>query len=389
MTIVNLAIRRNHAMLSADSIAGFETWNAPLCDAAGVTLEDSKIVVLPHAHLAFATLGSLHIRHRLAAQSYRMRSVDQAIAVFPTMARAAVASLGSAAEVINGTSIMLVGYSHSQGRMIAASFRSADDFVAVQHGENLYDDGHACHVNNPDYVPQFNPTATPPYPEWGSPRTPAEAFELMQAQCEKYRGLDAGAPIGGRCVVAEITPEGISTRVIGDLGMSQFPAGVHHARLIHATSLSPNAATDAPSTMLLADDAYSYSTPSSGFVAHNLISTTYTNATASAIVLEITIAASRSLSLTGGTGTVNTVGILGYSINGGAFTGPTSFGTGQVTNAVSHSNWNEAFATNVTLNPGDTITAELICQISGSVSGLTGTLTTGAGSTLRMAAIKR
>jgi hypothetical protein len=94
MTLVNFAIQRDRAIIAADSLIA--RGDHPIRDDAETLVYDTKIIpLLPRAHMVLSALGNARIRSWVQEEAMRcVRSLDQAIALLPSMLRGSFEALG-------------------------------------------------------------------------------------------------------------------------------------------------------------------------------------------------------------------------------------------------------------------------------------------------------
>lgn len=197
MTVANLAVFRDRALLAVDGV---------LCDSstgAILPVEDSKLMALPHASMVLTTVGAMEFKWSLQRRTSWLKSIDQAPEVLPTMGAAAMAECRGGSDPGPQT-IIAAGWCARRGRAVGVVLDSREGWVPT--------------VLDPQWEGAANYFAHPGYRCDLWPSTPAELFEFTRMQLADLRKTRPGAPAGGQCTVAEITESGITMQVLGDLG---------------------------------------------------------------------------------------------------------------------------------------------------------------------------
>lgn len=209
MTVANLAVFRDRALLAVDGV---------LVDAgtgAIMPVQDTKLLALPHAGMVMTTVGAMEFKWSLQRRTSWIRSIDQAPEVLTTMAAAAMA------ECRNGQhpgpqTIVAAGWCARRGRAVGLVLDSRDGWAPIALDPQF--EGAANYWNHPGFR-----SAT----LW--PTNAEELYAFTRLQLEDLRMTRPDAPAGGTCTVAEITASTITLHVAGDLGWPAPMAAAHEA----------------------------------------------------------------------------------------------------------------------------------------------------------------
>lgn len=215
MTAVCLMIKPDIALLATDSLLGWppNQKSGILRDARGQPMHDSKLVILSAAGCAFATIGVRQFRANVLDQSALFDSFDTAVELLPAILRRAMVGLEGQQR------LFITGWSDAHQGMAGAVFESRSDFVTSVSAPKL--GGTNFWVHPPAAADM----------QWPRAAEPEQMHTLLQFQIDHYR-REIGPDIatGGRCCVATLTRDSITTRVVGDLGIPTAPAEqlIHH-----------------------------------------------------------------------------------------------------------------------------------------------------------------
>lgn len=212
MTIVDVFERADRILIATDSLLCGPDGRV-LCDATGRPLLDTKVVPLRATGWMFATVGNRGLREALCNIAHTFEGIDDAIARLPDVLRGLheCLQLDSRRDgpLFRRQAVFAGGWSHVQGACVAASFASGQ--------------GYRC-----AYV-----AAQPPGQSriWLDPAVPVceyagrwpsrseDVLPLMAWQLDHHRARDPLAPAGGPAVAWELTRDGITSHVLGDLGL--------------------------------------------------------------------------------------------------------------------------------------------------------------------------
>ena len=299
--MILITLKVDAASIAADSIC--TSGDGILFGADGRAYEDHKLVVLPR--FVLTSLGSLALRNYAQGVAHALADIDEAIERLPQILQDGFRVLGlrgAEGDTPKRHTVLVVGWSPTRAHMVCAAFERANDFAAELFGD--------AQQNSSTF--------------WRSPDIPRAAFARIpddreslvahaHATVDHWRGIDQSVPIGGPLRLAEITQESIVIRVAGNLGMPARRAttrsyetesdmssksiaalalalsacgGTADPVDIEGAQLVSNAATDVLSTNVATqtDTLTAHGT----IVNASLATTTYTNATAGNVTLEIT-----------------------------------------------------------------------------------------------------
>jgi hypothetical protein len=202
MTAVCMMIKPDVALLATDSLLGWSTSHGGILrDWRGLPMHDSKLVILSAAGCAFATIGTRQFRSNVLERSAVIDSFDTAFAVLPAVLRGAMVGLEGQQR------LFLAGWSDAHQGMAGAVFESAYDFVTSVSAPKL--GGTNFWVHPPAAADM----------QWPRAAEPEQMHALLQFQIDHYRReLGPDIPTGGRCCVATVTRDSITTRMVGELG---------------------------------------------------------------------------------------------------------------------------------------------------------------------------
>lgn len=201
MTIVNVAIRHDRAIVAVDTqtIAKLDD-DFPEFDS---TRDVSKMIPLVHANTVFAVRGSLAWLPIAFGQMFTMaleNGIDDVASVLPSLLNAVSADPSIPAAVSEGPQeVWAVGWSKKRGcpRGIVCIRQPDATFEVHEVGEAV--------------APELESDIPPMW-------QPEQMAALARRQVAMQRERFPGAPIGGRLLQAEITATGMTIREVCDLG---------------------------------------------------------------------------------------------------------------------------------------------------------------------------
>jgi hypothetical protein len=212
MTMIQAVVAEARISVVADSICCInygERRSQIVRGDDGRETEECKLIALPHARCVLTSLGSLALRQRLQIMPKAIPDFDRGCQRLPQLLRDLHAALNLHLQPeLMGHTVLLFGWSAERGRMACANFSSDNSFEAEVHGDPV--NGGMVFWRNPDLPREKY--------QW-SPMDTAELIAFAHATVEHYRGIDPTTPIGGKLILAELTEQGVTLSIAGDLGM--------------------------------------------------------------------------------------------------------------------------------------------------------------------------
>lgn len=198
MSIVNIAIGKERALVGCDTTCGYES---PEGKQFG---EMSKLLVLQGMGVVMAYRGQRHMFHQVVNQSlfgHEPECFDALIERMPRILRDAEPSPGTVPFDMT-LELYVVGWSHQRGRMTGASYE-------IDGSGGLI----AAHVDT------WRSASSPEVPGNPTPVLDSHDAMLAYARCQvaSNKAEDPAAVIGGRFFIADVTREQILVTYVGKL----------------------------------------------------------------------------------------------------------------------------------------------------------------------------
>lgn len=201
MSILNYSVSPQRATIFVDTLSS----------GGGVKVHANKLFPLPHANMIVAGRGSLALIAQAAYMCAALADVDQVRRELPGNLMQVLRALRATApgeHSLGAQDIVVFGHSPEFGEMIAARFDLAPGALAFEVDvEVVESEGPAC----PGAVPAI----------WDA----ESGMALAREQLRRVGLQSQGAALGGRLVMATLTPAGIEVRTVGEIEWPQRASG--------------------------------------------------------------------------------------------------------------------------------------------------------------------